>query len=184
MIFLYLILFIDNVEDSKYEDDTKIALQEMNKLFRHLFPLIPDKAHYIWKSSHLGGSLTLDEPRISNHRQHAKAFNVIDDDNVIDRPAPVPPLNTNSRPELSPNYHQNIRYSDPLDNRDNRERDETVPIINEPKLPYHQLPTTTNKHQIKSSRRLPPPLGKRGPECMRKCIAQGVLHPVQCHSLC
>ncbi|KAI1292640.1 hypothetical protein HDE_06883 [Halotydeus destructor] len=27
-------------------------------------------------------------------------------------------------------------------------------------------------------------LGKRGPECMRKCIAQGVLHPVQCHSLC
>lgn len=29
-----------------------------------------------------------------------------------------------------------------------------------------------------------PALGKRGPECMRKCIAQGVLHPVQCHSLC
>ncbi|XP_076314713.1 uncharacterized protein LOC143227052 [Tachypleus tridentatus] len=25
---------------------------------------------------------------------------------------------------------------------------------------------------------------KRGPGCMRKCIAQGILHPVQCHSLC
>ncbi|XP_015924563.1 uncharacterized protein [Parasteatoda tepidariorum] len=25
---------------------------------------------------------------------------------------------------------------------------------------------------------------KRGPDCMRKCITQGVLHPVQCHSLC
>ncbi|XP_076352877.1 uncharacterized protein LOC143248407 [Tachypleus tridentatus] len=25
---------------------------------------------------------------------------------------------------------------------------------------------------------------KRGPECMRKCIAEGILHPVQCHSLC
>ena len=30
----------------------------------------------------------------------------------------------------------------------------------------------------------PAALGKRGPECMRRCIAQGVLHPVQCHSLC
>jgi len=29
-----------------------------------------------------------------------------------------------------------------------------------------------------------PIMGKRGPECMRKCIAQGVLHPIQCHSLC
>ncbi|KAI2810315.1 hypothetical protein BLOT_001475 [Blomia tropicalis] len=26
--------------------------------------------------------------------------------------------------------------------------------------------------------------GKRGPECMRRCITQGLLHPVQCHSLC
>ncbi|XP_076322185.1 uncharacterized protein LOC143231548 [Tachypleus tridentatus] len=25
---------------------------------------------------------------------------------------------------------------------------------------------------------------KRGSECMRKCILQGILHPVQCHSLC
>ncbi|XP_076322114.1 uncharacterized protein LOC143231464 [Tachypleus tridentatus] len=25
---------------------------------------------------------------------------------------------------------------------------------------------------------------KRGPDCMKKCIAQGILHPVQCHSLC
>lgn len=30
----------------------------------------------------------------------------------------------------------------------------------------------------------PPVLGKRGPECMRECIQQGILHPVQCHSLC
>ncbi|KAH9387611.1 hypothetical protein TYRP_008801, partial [Tyrophagus putrescentiae] len=29
-----------------------------------------------------------------------------------------------------------------------------------------------------------PPLFKRGPECMRRCIMQGQLHPVQCHSLC
>lgn len=29
-----------------------------------------------------------------------------------------------------------------------------------------------------------PSLGKRGPECMRRCIMQGLLHPVQCHSLC
>lgn len=29
-----------------------------------------------------------------------------------------------------------------------------------------------------------PALGKRGPECMRRCIMQGLLHPVQCHSLC
>lgn len=26
--------------------------------------------------------------------------------------------------------------------------------------------------------------GKRSPDCMRRCIAQGILHPVQCHSLC
>ncbi|XP_032784888.1 uncharacterized protein LOC116922616 [Daphnia magna] len=25
---------------------------------------------------------------------------------------------------------------------------------------------------------------KRSPNCMRKCIAQGLLHPAQCHSLC
>ncbi|GFR18526.1 hypothetical protein TNCT_104751 [Trichonephila clavata] len=25
---------------------------------------------------------------------------------------------------------------------------------------------------------------KRGPDCIRKCITQGVLHPLQCHSLC
>jgi len=25
---------------------------------------------------------------------------------------------------------------------------------------------------------------KRGPDCMRKCINQGKLHPLQCHSLC
>ncbi|XP_076334623.1 uncharacterized protein LOC143238359 [Tachypleus tridentatus] len=25
---------------------------------------------------------------------------------------------------------------------------------------------------------------KRNSDCMRKCIAQGILHPVQCHSLC
>lgn len=30
----------------------------------------------------------------------------------------------------------------------------------------------------------PTTLGKRGPECMRRCILQGLLHPVQCHSLC
>lgn len=29
-----------------------------------------------------------------------------------------------------------------------------------------------------------PSLGKRGPECMRRCIQRGQLHPVQCHSLC
>lgn len=29
-----------------------------------------------------------------------------------------------------------------------------------------------------------PALGKRGPECMRRCIMQRLLHPVQCHSLC
>lgn len=28
------------------------------------------------------------------------------------------------------------------------------------------------------------PMGKRGPKCMRECIAQGLLHPLQCHSLC
>lgn len=41
-----------------------------------------------------------------------------------------------------------------------------------------------------SPRTLPPWIrfqinyNKRGPDCMRKCINQGVLHPLQCHSLC
>lgn len=43
----------------------------------------------------------------------------------------------------------------------------------------------TNQHrQNRPLETTTPSLGKRGPECMRKCIMQGELHPVQCHSLC
>lgn len=44
--------------------------------------------------------------------------------------------------------------------------------------------TSSGGHHGYGRKPEPAALGKRGPECMRRCIAQGVLHPVQCHSLC
>lgn len=60
---------------------------------------------------------------------------------------------------------------------------------------YHHIPSSSmtgglpheqriQYPQIQQRQHERPTLGKRGPECMRRCIAQGVLHPVQCHSLC
>lgn len=43
---------------------------------------------------------------------------------------------------------------------------------------------SSGHHGLHGRKPEPAALGKRGPECMRRCIAQGVLHPVQCHSLC
>lgn len=43
---------------------------------------------------------------------------------------------------------------------------------------------SSGHHGLYGRKPEPAALGKRGPECMRRCIAQGVLHPVQCHSLC
>lgn len=52
----------------------------------------------------------------------------------------------------------------------------------------NQLSFLFSKFKSKSFQTKPesttPTLGKRGPECMKKCITQGLLHPVQCHSLC
>lgn len=65
-------------------------------------------------------------------------------------------------------------------------------IMRGSKLPVSGKATKNQEEGTKSQIvRLPvkpelttPSLGKRGPECMRRCIMQGLLHPVQCHSLC
>jgi len=52
-------------------------------------------------------------------------------------------------------------------------------------LVLHQLKNNLEASRSPSKPELTTPsLGKRGPECMRRCILQGLLHPVQCHSLC
>ncbi len=148
------------VGETRYEDDTKVALLEMNKLFRHLFPLVPDKAHYIWKASHRGGSLTLNQPQ--HHTTYIEH---------IENPPTI--------------IQHSVPQSDSITNiRDEQQYEEVS--LNAPTNPTPILkPVLANNRVIKYGRRMhAPPLGKRGPECMRKCIAQGVLHPVQCHSLC
>ncbi|XP_054161992.1 uncharacterized protein LOC128959972 [Oppia nitens] len=139
---------------------------EMNKLFRHLFPLVPDKAHYIWKASHLGGSLTLDQPRHqTSYIEH------------IENPEPL--VRHSSTPQSEANVNKI---------REESSQFEDLPIVSSvvtKPTPVLSPILANNYHIIKSGRRMQTtPLGKRGPECMRKCIAQGVLHPVQCHSLC
>lgn len=168
-MYLYIILiviYIDNTfGESRYEDDTRAALAEMSKLFRHLFPLVPDKAHYIWKASHLGGSLTLDQPR-----HHSTTYI-----EHIENPA------TNTRHSSTPQSESNANI------REEQQFDDLSVSASAPTIPTPVLNPilANNYHIIKSGRRMQTtPLGKRGPECMRKCIAQGVLHPVQCHSLC
>ncbi|CAG2114662.1 unnamed protein product [Medioppia subpectinata] len=129
---------------------------EMNKLFRHLFPLVPDKAHYIWKASHhggaslggsfggpLGGALTLDQP----NRHHNSFIDHIE--NPITRHSSTPQSEANA----------NIRDQQQYD-------DQSVTVPTSPPHPPVISPILTNnfKHIIKSGRRMQTPLGKRGPE--------------------
>lgn len=159
--------------EPRYEDETRAALAEMNKLFRHLFPLVPDKAHYIWKSSHVGGALTLDQP------QHRTTYiEHIESPSLIRSHSPTP------QSEISPHIREDQQqYDDVADGQDVQD----VPVSAATQATPVLSPILAKNFDkyVKSGRRMQTtPLGKRGPECMRKCIAQGVLHPVQCHSLC
>lgn len=140
-----------------------MALTEMNKLFRHLFPVVPDKAHYIWKTSHLGGSMIL------KPGHHTTAYEA----HHYQRPSPVAIQQFPGSEALSSLNSREQQYVDISPANSDFTNTNPAPV---------RL-SLTKLRPAKTARR-PPPLGKRGPECMRKCIAQGVLHPVQCHSLC
>lgn len=112
LALLLLVALVGSTDGSRIHRDTEAAMDEMSQLFRRLFPLVPERTQYFWRTNQLGSALVYNEelPR-----------------NVDESPSPS----------------------------------ETV-------LPW--------KLQIE--------FRKRGPDCMKKCISQGVLHPVQCHSLC
>ena len=167
LVLTFLLFSIDNtLGETRYEDETRAALAEMNKLFRHLFPLVPDRAHYIWKASHLGGALTLDQP------QHQIPFI-----EHIESPAIIRSHSSTPQSEVNPHFRE--QQFEEVSEVSVSAATQPTPVLS----PI--FPAKNFNHIIKSGRRMQTtPLGKRGPECMRKCIAQGVLHPVQCHSLC
>ena len=148
----------------------------MNKLFRHLFPLVPDKAHYVWKASHLGGALTLDQPQ-----HHTTYIEHIESPTLIRSHSPTP------QSEISPQIREDQQQYDDLAEVPMVPVMSVMPVTaaTQPTPVLSPIMAKNYDKYVKSGRRMQTtPLGKRGPECMRKCIAQGVLHPVQCHSLC
>jgi len=251
----------------RYSEDTRYALTEMNNILRHLFPVVPDRQHLIWRTSALTNTNNIQQPPIRNNlnaldnrinafrstsdrigqsieRQAQQVANacancpneraaMLSSSSVVDGatiPETVGPIHTGltqlpatNQHEVAKNVMDAIRAE--VENQETQQQPQLSPQYGEDSpdsaledvlRSAEHTATQTGKSSSNSGSQLPvrlgssnhgrtragstsssggsqgswrvsngsPTLGKRGPECMRKCIAQGVLHPVQCHSLC